>query len=131
MGSVPPDTRIYGIVVKSGYPPRTLTIIPELPLTSLGLKTGEQLIVSENPEPSHTVSSRSVDKPVSASSVVNAPAPSTSSSRPPPSGGAAARSFTSNTPATPQAPQPSAAPVVADHVETDGGVLVHRVSRHV
>lgn len=33
--------------MKSGYPPRALTLIPELPLSSLGLKSGDQLIVNE------------------------------------------------------------------------------------
>lgn len=38
-------------LVKSGYPPRTLTIVPELPLHSLGLQLGDQIIVSEAPNP--------------------------------------------------------------------------------
>ncbi|KAI6138851.1 hypothetical protein EDD17DRAFT_1805999 [Pisolithus thermaeus] len=33
--------------IKSGYPPRSLTVIPELPLSSLGLKPGEQIIVNQ------------------------------------------------------------------------------------
>ncbi|KAL4067920.1 hypothetical protein J3A83DRAFT_4359781 [Scleroderma citrinum] len=33
--------------IRSGYPPQTLTIIPELPLSSLGLKPGEQIIVNQ------------------------------------------------------------------------------------
>jgi len=99
--------------LKSGYPPRTLAIVPELPLSSLGLQAGEQLIVSENPDLSR--------KPASASSVVNVPT-STTSSRPPPS---AARSSTLNA-ATSVPAQPSA-PGVPDHVETGGGVLLHRI----
>jgi len=33
--------------VRSGYPPRTLTLVPELPLSSLGLQAGEQIIVNQ------------------------------------------------------------------------------------
>ncbi|KAG6833689.1 hypothetical protein H0H87_002885 [Tephrocybe sp. NHM501043] len=35
--------------LKAGYPPHALTMIPELPIESLGLKPGEQIIVSELP----------------------------------------------------------------------------------
>ncbi|KAL1663246.1 hypothetical protein EV715DRAFT_195843 [Schizophyllum commune] len=35
--------------LKAGYPPRDLTLIPELPVSSLGLAAGEQIIVSETP----------------------------------------------------------------------------------
>jgi ubiquitin thioesterase OTU1 len=34
--------------VKSGYPPKALTLVPELPLSSLGLQPGDQIIVSAN-----------------------------------------------------------------------------------
>ncbi|KAF8623544.1 hypothetical protein AX15_006319 [Amanita polypyramis BW_CC] len=33
--------------LKSGYPPRTLTTIPELPISSLGIGRGDQLVVTE------------------------------------------------------------------------------------
>ncbi|EMD38056.1 hypothetical protein CERSUDRAFT_72664 [Gelatoporia subvermispora B] len=33
--------------VKAGYPPQPLTLIPELPVSSLGLKAGEQLILTQ------------------------------------------------------------------------------------
>ena len=36
-------------LVKSGYPPRALAIVPELPFDSLGLRRGDQIIVSEVP----------------------------------------------------------------------------------
>lgn len=45
--------------MKSGYPPKALTLIPELPLSSLGLQRGEQLIVTSKPgipQPSPTIS---------------------------------------------------------------------------
>lgn len=35
--------------VKTGYPPRSLTLIPELPFSSLGIIAGDQIIVSEIP----------------------------------------------------------------------------------
>jgi ubiquitin thioesterase OTU1 len=38
---------LFLVLVKSGYPPRSLTIVPELPLASLGLNKGEQIIVSQ------------------------------------------------------------------------------------
>ncbi|KAH7889389.1 hypothetical protein F5I97DRAFT_1994140 [Phlebopus sp. FC_14] len=37
--------------IKSGYPPQPLTLIPELPLSSLGLAAGEQIIVSQKAAP--------------------------------------------------------------------------------
>jgi hypothetical protein len=33
--------------VKTGYPPRALTLVPELPLQSLGIQRGDQIIVTE------------------------------------------------------------------------------------
>lgn len=40
---------LYFIAVKTGYPPRSLTLIPELPFSSLGIIAGDQIIVSEIP----------------------------------------------------------------------------------
>lgn len=50
------------MTVKSGYPPRALTLIPELPVSSLGLKAGDQIIVTQKagtarPEPAQTIAS--------------------------------------------------------------------------
>lgn len=59
------DRSIYP--VRSGYPPQTLTLVPELPLSSLGLQAGEQIIVSQK---------------VPAATTTNPPAP-TPASRPP------------------------------------------------
>ncbi|KAH9952048.1 OTU-domain-containing protein [Amylocystis lapponica] len=39
--------------LKAGYPPHPLTLVPELPLESLGLKPGEQLIVTQKPAIPH------------------------------------------------------------------------------
>ncbi|CCM02079.1 uncharacterized protein FIBRA_04156 [Fibroporia radiculosa] len=35
--------------LKAGYPPQPLTLIPELPVSSLGLKQGDQLILTQRP----------------------------------------------------------------------------------
>ena len=37
--------------VRSGYPPQALTTIPVLPLSSLGIKPGEQIIVNQKTSP--------------------------------------------------------------------------------
>ncbi len=42
---------LFRSLVKTGYPPRPLTLVPELPFSSLGIKTGDQVIVSEIPGP--------------------------------------------------------------------------------
>ncbi|KIM48893.1 hypothetical protein M413DRAFT_89393 [Hebeloma cylindrosporum] len=34
-------------ILKTGYPPRTLTLVPELPLQSIGIQRGDQIIVTE------------------------------------------------------------------------------------
>ena len=94
-----------------------MTLIPELPLSSLGLKSGEQIIVSENPD-----TSSPAPFPSSPSKTSSAPAPaprsdnSSSNSRP---------IAPTPAPISPPTPTKSSTP---DHVETSGGVLVHRVS---
>ncbi|KAJ6623496.1 hypothetical protein B0H10DRAFT_796931 [Mycena sp. CBHHK59/15] len=102
--------------LKSGYPPRILMIVPELPVSSLGLKAGEQIIVSEVAEQASGVA-RSPNKLSSSSSPFLDPTPNSSS-----------RTFN----AVPAAPRtPTTPPVSAsrspDAVETDGSFLVHRV----
>ncbi|KAJ7343289.1 hypothetical protein DFH08DRAFT_872265 [Mycena albidolilacea] len=112
--------------LKSGYPPRTLTIVPELPMSSLGLAPGEQIIVSEIAEDSgiartasHAASSPFLN-PTSSSSSRGAPAAaSVPSSRAPP-----ASPPSRPTPATRAPTTASSGP---DAVETDGSFLVHRV----
>ncbi|CAK5264917.1 unnamed protein product [Mycena citricolor] len=98
-------------LVKGGYPPRTLTLIPELPVTSLGLASGEQLIVSEDAGSGPaSVPSRPTTSPF-----LNPTTTNPSSAVPPP-------------PAVrrPSAPK-AAASDAPDAVETDGSYLVHRV----
>ncbi|KNZ78434.1 Putative ubiquitin thioesterase otu1 [Termitomyces sp. J132] len=83
--------------LKAGYPPQSLTLIPELPIESLGLKAGEQIIVAELPDAPPSV-----------------PVPSISSreSSPP--------MFLTRRPQPSQSSGP-------DYVQTDGGVLIHRI----
>src|SRR5712671_2093234 len=73
----PSHTLTY-YVVKVGYPPRSLTaVIPELPLSSLGLAPGDQLIVvqksgSATPPPGVTSTAQSL--PINPRAVVDPPA---------------------------------------------------------
>ncbi|KAF8261066.1 hypothetical protein EI94DRAFT_836938 [Lactarius quietus] len=103
--------------LKAGYPPRALTgVIPELPISSLGLAPGDQLIVNQKhgsaapPGAAHTPQSALPANPHA--TVVSPPA-----SFPPPS---------SN-------PRPAATTLSAaqgsgpDYVQTEGGYLVHRI----
>lgn len=89
--------------VKSGYPPKGLTLVPELPLSSLGLQRGDQLTVTA--------------KPGSGSTTVEAVPPVAPAAGPrpiPTSTVSAAKARTS---------------VPNDgYVETEAGTLVHRVS---
>lgn len=39
--------------MKSGYPPQSLAIVPELPFSSLGIKKGDQIIVSQKADAAH------------------------------------------------------------------------------
>ncbi|KAG8960188.1 ubiquitin-specific protease otu1 [Tulasnella sp. 408] len=41
--------------LKTGYPPKPLTVEPQLPVSSLGLKNGDQLIVTASPTSKSTV----------------------------------------------------------------------------
>ncbi|KAG6918114.1 hypothetical protein DXG01_016301 [Tephrocybe rancida] len=106
--------------LKAGYPPHGLTLIPELPIESLGLKPGEQIIVSELPD---TTASSAAPYPISNRSTTSPVSPG----RPRPFGSsppAAARS-----PGSAPASRSSAVPSLdgPDYVETDGGVLIHRI----
>ena len=102
--------------VKTGYPPRALTLIPELPLSSLGLKSGEQIILVQKPD---------------------APAVPSTTQRTPTTSTPATTTQRTQHPTTPSAPTPvstarpatsrSATSTSPDSIETDGGVLVHRV----
>ncbi|KAG6878919.1 hypothetical protein C0992_006611 [Termitomyces sp. T32_za158] len=103
--------------LKAGYPPRSLTLIPELPTESLGLKAGEQIIVAELPD---VTASPGPFLPTSSRSTEDSHPPAGSS----PSGSSIPESspplfLTRRSP-----PSQSSGP---DYVEMDGGVLMHRV----
>ncbi|CAE6460547.1 unnamed protein product [Rhizoctonia solani] len=85
--------------LKSGYPPRALTLIPELPLSSLGLQRGDQITVTARPGVSTSVG----------------PSPDTTS-------------FSAPRPVAPAPALRASASVASDgFVETDTGTLIHRV----
>ncbi|KAF8077818.1 hypothetical protein FPV67DRAFT_1775176 [Lyophyllum atratum] len=102
--------------LKAGYPPHDLTIIPELPIDSLGLKPGEQIIVSELPDNAAAVAPRP-DR------IATSPTPTSNASY-------------SSSPAEPRPSVPFPLPTSRsaplqpsgpDYVETEGGVLIHRI----
>jgi ubiquitin thioesterase OTU1 len=96
--------------VKAGYPPKELTIVSQLPLESLGLKPGDQLIVSELPDAS--------TNPVTQSPPSGRRSDGNLSAQPTPA----------YTPSVSAFDLPTSVPPSADYVDTDGGVLIHRVS---
>ena len=99
-------------VVKTGYPPRPLTLIPELPLSSLGLERGDQIIVNDNGGSTNTTTGQAPKFPLDAPSSPPYPTtipPSSSHSRPKP----------------PQASVSSG----PDYIEVDGSFLIHRVQQ--
>ncbi|XP_006457987.1 hypothetical protein AGABI2DRAFT_148501 [Agaricus bisporus var. bisporus H97] len=96
--------------IKTGYPPQSLTLIPELPYSSLGIMKGDQIIVSENSSsaPSHAP----VQAPFDAAPILASREPSRVST-------------TQANPISNPVPENLAGP---DFVDTaDGNVLVHRV----
>lgn len=108
-GSVARHTHLFRPSVKTGYPPRSLTLVPELPFSSLGIKSGDQVIVSEIPGPS---GGQLGTTPVTA----NAPPPPLNDLARPHTVDPAGVSSLGTTMTGP------------DCVDTaDGGVLVHRV----
>jgi hypothetical protein len=99
--------------VKVGYPPRALTaVIPELPLSSLGLAPGDQLIVVQK-------SGSAAAAPTSTST------PSSSSVNPGHTPAATATAVVAR-PTPPTAIEDDG----PDYVTTDGGYLIHRVRAH-
>ncbi|KAK7020451.1 OTU-like cysteine [Favolaschia claudopus] len=110
--------------LKSGYPPRTLTIVPELPLSSLGLSSGEQIIVSELADASGAARPAKPSQAASSSPFLNPiSTPQSNSSQSPPA--AAPTSSRSTQSAASVAPASTSSGPAA--VETDGSFLVHRV----
>ncbi|KAH8107017.1 OTU-domain-containing protein [Cristinia sonorae] len=95
--------------LKAGYPPRTLTLIPELPLESLGIK-GEQLTVNAKPAPKSSTNA----------------APSAASTLGPMTGSTASQVPRSEVDASP-ARSASSSSGGPDYVQFDGGYLVHQI----
>lgn len=109
--------------MKTGFPPRTITLVSELPISSLGLTRGDQLIVNElKPTPTS-----SAPAPVPAS----APAPSSRGripqSNPPPPKPAPKSISPPFQPAPASIPQPPSTSSRPDEVTTPSGILVHRI----
>ncbi|KAF5315576.1 hypothetical protein D9611_004851 [Ephemerocybe angulata] len=105
--------------LKTGYPPRSLTLVPELPLGSLDLKSGEQLIVQEVAP----TSSRGTDSAAAAAASRSPPRPTASRPAQAPVASRPASAAPAPAPRTP-APEKSGKP---ESVEVDGGYLIHRV----
>lgn len=107
--------------MKSGYPPKTLTIVPELPLASLGLKAGDQIIVGQK---------AGVSQPSSPPRTAPAPAASRNS---PANAGRQAQTATSARASSAVASNsisstPQLNSTEPDAVRAEGGFLIHRVS---
>jgi hypothetical protein len=116
---IPPHTYYTHLyAVKAGYPPRSLTaVIPELPLSSLGLAPGDQLIVVQK-SGSAAPSGVSVAAPTGTSSSPSSPVNPAYPGHTP----AAARPTPSSNPAPSKIED-----VGPDYVSTDGGYLIHTV----
>ncbi|KAI0086168.1 OTU-domain-containing protein [Irpex rosettiformis] len=94
--------------LKAGYPPHGLTLIPELPIESLGLKQGEQLIVTQNAEAAHA------HRPAASPQAGVGDSPAV------PMTGLTASQVRDSV-------SPSPGPSGPDYVLTEGGYLVHRI----
>ncbi|KAG2020033.1 hypothetical protein CC2G_005418 [Coprinopsis cinerea AmutBmut pab1-1] len=92
--------------LKSGYPPRSLTLVPELPISSLDLKSGEQLIVQGAVESSARGTSAAASPPPRAAAAVPTSPPRQS------------QTASINGPSKKSGPET---------VQVDGGYLIHRV----
>jgi len=102
--------------LKTGYPAHSLTLIPELPLSSLGLKQGEQIIVTEKSPVGGPPITSQPTSPTTTTTRSRAPAP------------VAPIGFPREVqqPLSPAAPSSSSSSG-PDYVQTDGGYLVHRI----
>jgi hypothetical protein len=117
-----PHTHTHTLyAVKAGYPPRALTaVIPELPLSSLGLAPGDQLIVVQK-SGSAAAPTFSSSPPVNPAYPGHTPAAATLA-RPTPSSNSNPRQV---------APTRTALSTIEgdgpNYVTMDGGYLIHRV----
>jgi hypothetical protein len=118
-----PHTHTHPLyAVKAGYPPRALTaVIPELPLSSLGLAPGDQLIVVQKS---------------SSAAAPTVPSPSPANPAYPGHTPAAATRATPSSNSNPRQVAPTALSTIRDddgrpdYVAMDGGYLIHRVRAH-
>ncbi|KAI0636990.1 OTU-domain-containing protein [Trametes polyzona] len=106
--------------LKAGYPPHPLTLIPELPIDSLGLKQGEQLVVTQRSSAGLTHGS---GQPHRANANATSPFPAPSP----------AAVMTGLTASQVRSPSPVARPAAGgkgggpEYVITNNGYLIHRV----
>ncbi|KAG9054707.1 ubiquitin-specific protease otu1 [Serendipita sp. 407] len=121
--------------VKTGFPPRSITLISELPIASLGLKRGDQLIISElkptatTTAPAPTPASSSNPAPSRSSNPISTGRPQGPPPQPKPAPKFIEPTQTSNDAqpsmtAQPPVETPSAP---AEEIQTPSGVVVHRV----
>ncbi|KAI0362077.1 OTU-domain-containing protein [Trametes cingulata] len=104
--------------LKAGYPPHPLTLIPELPVDSLGLKQGEQLVVTRR---SSGLTHGSGPPPAASAAAFPQPSP--------------AAAMTGMTASQVRSPAPTAAAGAGsggrkggpEYVVTSNGYLIHRV----
>ncbi|KAF8308094.1 OTU-domain-containing protein [Clavulina sp. PMI_390] len=118
--------------VRSGYPPTALTLIPSLPVSSLGLQRGDTLTVSSNPGARDAASTGSSSAPVAPRVPASGSAKTSASS--PQSPPVPRRENSLRTDGTISAPNARSPPInppktaeVEDSVPVDGGYLVLRV----
>ncbi|EJD02481.1 OTU-domain-containing protein [Fomitiporia mediterranea MF3/22] len=97
--------------LKYGYPPRQLTLVPELPVSSLGLKSGDQIILTQGAVTT-TTAAHDPAPPNSTASNLSAQATASRSTLTPPLQSAMSFEASQGGP---------------DYVPTDAGILVHRV----
>ncbi|KAF8201558.1 hypothetical protein BJ912DRAFT_945671 [Pholiota molesta] len=103
-------------ILKTGYPPRALVLVPELPISSLDLQRGDQLIVSESATQSGSSGPAASAPPAARVQSPPAQRAAPAASSPSPAVAPAQRQVVQ--------PLPSSGP---DHVELDGSYLIHRV----
>ncbi|KAI8998651.1 OTU-domain-containing protein [Trametes punicea] len=103
--------------LKAGYPPHPLTLVPELPIDSLGLKTGEQLVVTQRSSSGLTHGSGAPPRASAGAGVGVFP----------PSSPAAAMTGMTASQVREPPPTSPARGGGPDYVPTSNGYLIHRV----
>jgi ubiquitin thioesterase OTU1 len=110
--------------VKTGFPPRTITLVSELPISSLGLTRGDQLIVNElKPTPTSSAPAPAPGPAPPSRGRIPQPNP------PPPKPAPKYISPPSQLAPTsiPQPPSTSISSSRPDEITTPSGILVHRI----